>query len=95
MVNGRTAWQMLHCKARVEKGQTIVVHGANGGVGGILVQLARHAGLRIIGTAPATTTRSGREASNRSTTTTPMWSAECGSLPLGASTPSSITSEVR
>ncbi|TFC31568.1 NADPH:quinone reductase [Cryobacterium sp. MDB1-18-2] len=51
IVNGITAWQMLHRKARVESGQTILVHGASGGVGTILVQLARHAGIRVIGTA--------------------------------------------
>lgn len=51
VVNGVTAWQMLHRAARVKSGQTILVHGASGGVGGILVQLARHAGVRIIGAA--------------------------------------------
>jgi NADPH:quinone reductase-like Zn-dependent oxidoreductase len=51
VVNGITAWQMLHRKARVRAGQTILVHGANGGVGTTLVQLARHAGVRVIGTA--------------------------------------------
>jgi NADPH:quinone reductase-like Zn-dependent oxidoreductase len=51
VVNGITAWQMLHRKARVTSGQTILVHGANGGVGSILIQLARHAGVRVIGTA--------------------------------------------
>ena len=51
IVNGVTAWQMLHRKAKVKTGQTILVHGANGGVGTILVQLARHAGIRVIGTA--------------------------------------------
>ena len=51
VVNGITAWQMLHRKARVRRGQTILVHGANGGVGSTLVQLARHAGVRVIGTA--------------------------------------------
>ncbi|ULH17789.1 medium chain dehydrogenase/reductase family protein (plasmid) [Deinococcus sp. KNUC1210] len=51
IVNGITAWQMLHRHARVQAGQTILVHGANGGVGSLLVQLARHAGLRVIGTA--------------------------------------------
>jgi NADPH:quinone reductase-like Zn-dependent oxidoreductase len=51
VVNGLTAWQMLHRKAAVERCQTIVVHGANGGVGTTLVQLARHAGVRVIGTA--------------------------------------------
>ncbi|HEX6354928.1 medium chain dehydrogenase/reductase family protein [Actinophytocola sp.] len=52
-VNGVTAWQMLHRTAKVRAGGTIVVLGANGGVGSILVQLARHAGIRVIGTASA------------------------------------------
>ncbi|QEU80802.1 medium chain dehydrogenase/reductase family protein [Streptomyces subrutilus] len=51
VVNGITAWQMLHRKARVRPGQTVLVHGANGGVGSILVQLALAAGVRVIGTA--------------------------------------------
>lgn len=51
VVNGITAWQMLHRSARVRPGQTVVVHGANGGVGSTLVQLARHHGVRVIGTA--------------------------------------------
>jgi len=51
LVNGVTAWQMLHRSARVRPGQTILVHGANGGVGTILAQLARHHGVRVIGTA--------------------------------------------
>ncbi|AKF04230.1 zinc-binding dehydrogenase [Sandaracinus amylolyticus] len=50
VVNGATAWKMLHRVARVRAGQTIVVHGAGGGVGTILVQLARLAGARVIGT---------------------------------------------
>ncbi|KNE79072.1 MULTISPECIES: medium chain dehydrogenase/reductase family protein [Streptomyces] len=51
VVNGLTAWQMLHRTARVRAGQTVLVHGANGGVGSVLVQLARAAGARVIGTA--------------------------------------------
>jgi NADPH:quinone reductase-like Zn-dependent oxidoreductase len=50
-VNGLTAWRMLHRTARVRSGQTIVVLGAAGGVGSTLVQLARYAGIRVIGTA--------------------------------------------
>ncbi|MEV6008009.1 medium chain dehydrogenase/reductase family protein [Streptomyces sp. NPDC051976] len=53
VVNGITAWQMLHRKARVRAGQTVVVHGANGGVGSVLVQLAQAAGATVIGTASA------------------------------------------
>lgn len=52
-VNGITAWQMLHRIAGVPAGATIVVLGANGGVGSTLVQLARHAGMTVIGTASA------------------------------------------
>ncbi|WP_280400169.1 medium chain dehydrogenase/reductase family protein [Nocardia carnea] len=51
LVNGITAWQMLHRTARVRTGGTIVVLGANGGVGSTLVQLARHHGVTVIGTA--------------------------------------------
>ncbi|MCE7001118.1 medium chain dehydrogenase/reductase family protein [Saccharothrix sp. S26] len=51
VVNGLTAWQMLHGVAKVTAGQTVLVHGANGGVGSTLVQLARLAGARVIGTA--------------------------------------------
>ncbi|QIS04121.1 zinc-binding dehydrogenase [Nocardia brasiliensis] len=51
VVNGLTAWQLLHRTARVASGATIVVLGANGGVGSTLVQLARQAGITVIGTA--------------------------------------------
>jgi 2-desacetyl-2-hydroxyethyl bacteriochlorophyllide A dehydrogenase len=50
VVSGLTAYQMLHRRAAVQAGQTILVHGANGGVGTTLVQLALHAGVRVIGT---------------------------------------------
>ncbi|MGC7095146.1 medium chain dehydrogenase/reductase family protein [Amycolatopsis lurida] len=53
LVNGITAWQMLHRTAAVKPGGTVVVLGANGGVGSTLVQLARHAGITVIGTASA------------------------------------------
>lgn len=51
VVNGITAYQMLHRSARVTSGQTILVHGASGGVGSILAQIARHEGIRVLGTA--------------------------------------------
>jgi NADPH:quinone reductase-like Zn-dependent oxidoreductase len=50
VVNGVTALRMLR-SARVQPGQTIVVLGAAGGVGSTLVQVARDAGIRVIGTA--------------------------------------------
>jgi NADPH:quinone reductase-like Zn-dependent oxidoreductase len=51
LVNGVTAYRMLHLVAEARPGQTIVVLGANGGVGNTLVQLARRHGIRVIGTA--------------------------------------------
>ncbi|PJJ72974.1 NADPH2:quinone reductase [Diaminobutyricimonas aerilata] len=51
LVNGITAYKMLHAMARPRAGRTVVVLGANGGVGDLLVQLARHDGLRVLGTA--------------------------------------------
>ena len=53
VTNGVTAWQMLHRAARVQPGQTVLVHGASGGVGTLLAQLARLAGAEVIGTASA------------------------------------------
>src|SRR3954453_14376731 len=51
VVNGLTAYRMLFRVAKVSRGQTIVVLGASGGVGTTLVQMARHAGIEVIGTA--------------------------------------------
>jgi NADPH:quinone reductase-like Zn-dependent oxidoreductase len=48
-----TAWQGLFERARLEAGQTVVIHGAAGNVGAYAVQLARRAGIRIIATAGA------------------------------------------
>jgi NADPH:quinone reductase-like Zn-dependent oxidoreductase len=53
ITNGVIAWQMLNRAARVRAGQVVVVHGASGGVGTLLVQLARLAGAEVIGTASA------------------------------------------
>src|SRR6476469_1279638 len=50
-MNGVTAWQMVHEVTRVRPGQTVLVHGASGGVGTLLVQLAVAAGARVLGTA--------------------------------------------
>ena len=49
-ISGLTAWQGLFVHAGLDIGQTVVVHGAAGGVGSIAVQLARELGARVIGT---------------------------------------------
>ena len=46
-----TAYRALHGKAGVRKGETLLVHGASGGVGTAAVQMSKAAGMRIIGTA--------------------------------------------
>ncbi len=43
-----TAWQCLVDAARVEDGQTVLVHGASGGVGHLAVQIAEARGARVI-----------------------------------------------
>jgi NADPH2:quinone reductase len=45
-----TAWWALHRKAGIREGETLLVHGASGGVGIAAVQIARAAGLAVIGT---------------------------------------------
>ena len=46
-----TAHRSLFGKAKAKKGETLLVHGASGGVGVAAVQLAKAAKLRVIGTA--------------------------------------------
>lgn len=52
-ISGLTAWQALFEHGRLETGQTVLIHGAAGGVGSIAVQLAREAGARVVGTGRA------------------------------------------
>lgn len=49
-ISGLTAWQALFIHGRLTTGQTVVVHGAAGGVGSIATQLALDVGARVIGT---------------------------------------------
>jgi len=46
-----TAWRALIERAQAKAGETVLVHGASGGVGVAAVQIARAAGLTVIGTA--------------------------------------------
>jgi NADPH:quinone reductase-like Zn-dependent oxidoreductase len=52
-ISGLTAWQGLFDHARLKTGQTVLIHGAAGGVGSIAVQLAHELGARVIGTGRA------------------------------------------
>lgn len=49
-ISGLTAWQGLFVHAGLTTGQTVLIHGAAGGVGSIAVQLAREVGAQVIGT---------------------------------------------
>jgi NADPH:quinone reductase-like Zn-dependent oxidoreductase len=46
-----TAWQALYVLADLQPGQTVLIHGAGGGVGHVAAQLAKLRGAKVIGTA--------------------------------------------
>jgi len=46
-----TAWQALVDVAKLQPGQTILIHGGSGGVGSFAVQIAKARGARVIATA--------------------------------------------
>ena len=49
-ISGLTSLQGLLQHGHLETGQTVLIHGAGGGVGSIAVQLAHELGARVIGT---------------------------------------------
>lgn len=51
VLNYGTAYQMIHRSARVQAGESVLVHSAGGGVGTALLQLCGLAGLQMYGTA--------------------------------------------
>ncbi len=52
LVQGLTAWHLLRTSARLAEGESVVVHSAAGGVGGLATQLAKPMGAgRVIATA--------------------------------------------
>ncbi|MFC3505316.1 zinc-binding dehydrogenase [Micromonospora krabiensis] len=52
-ISGLIAWQGLFDHAHLAPGQTVLIHGAAGGVGSIATQLAWEVGARVIGTGRA------------------------------------------
>ena len=50
MLKGMTAWYLARRTYPIQKGDTILVHAAAGGVGQILCQWAKHLGATVIGT---------------------------------------------
>ncbi|THV30802.1 NADP-dependent oxidoreductase [Glycomyces paridis] len=52
-ISGLTAWQGLFEHGRLQSGQSVLVHGAAGGVGSVVAQLAREKGAHVIGTGRA------------------------------------------
>src|SRR5690348_15730337 len=50
VLNYITAYQMLHRSAKAKAGQRMLIHGASGGVGSAMLQLAKLAGVEMFGT---------------------------------------------
>jgi NADPH2:quinone reductase len=53
VLNYVTAYQMLHRLAKAKPGQRMLIHGASGGVGSAMLQLAKLAGVQMYGTCSA------------------------------------------
>jgi len=53
VLNYVTAYQMLHRSAKARPGQRMLIHGASGGVGSAMLQLARLSGVEMYGTCSA------------------------------------------
>ena len=53
VLNYVTAYQMLHRSAKARRGQRMLIHGASGGVGSAMLQLAQLAGVAMYGTCSA------------------------------------------
>jgi NADPH2:quinone reductase len=53
VLNYITAYQMLHRSAKGRPGQRMLIHGASGGVGSAMLQLAKLAGVEMYGTCSA------------------------------------------
>jgi len=53
VLNYITAYQMLHRSAKAQSGQRMLIHGAAGGVGSAMLQLATLAGVKMYGTCSA------------------------------------------
>ena len=57
-----TAWGMLHTRAEIQPGETVLVLGAASGVGSAAIQIAKASGCRVIATAGSEAKRAlGRE----------------------------------
>lgn len=56
-IQGITSHYAVHRFGQVEAGETVLVHAAAGGLGGLAVQLAKGAGARVIGTASSAAKR--------------------------------------
>ena len=50
MLQGTTAHYLTHSTFPLKAGNTCLVHAAAGGTGGLIVQMARHLGARVLGT---------------------------------------------
>jgi NADPH2:quinone reductase len=46
-----TAWEGLLQRAKLQRGETVLIHAGGGGVGHVAIQLAKHHGARVIATA--------------------------------------------
>ena len=68
---GLTAWQSLFEHAGLKEGQSVLINGAGGAVGGYAVQLARQAGATVTATASARSAAGSAPTARTRSSTTP------------------------
>lgn len=51
LIQGVTGWYAVHRIGQVAPGEAVLIHGASGGLGALMIQLAVEAGATVIGTA--------------------------------------------
>lgn len=82
-----TAWQMLHTRARLQPGETVVIHAVGSGVGSAALQIAQQVGARTIGLASTDAKleqarKLGCHHTFRSDADSPDWYREVRGLPF-------------
>jgi len=87
LLSGLTAWRMLKHRANLQKGETVLIVGAGGGLNSLTIQVAKHLGAKVISlTSSEEKMQKAKKLGSDVVINyreTPQWSKEVKSLTLG------------